>query len=71
MSASLTLVFYGLALINASKYTFTQIYWLGIAELVTGVGTLLLPGQSIWFWGFGFGVLHIAYGSFMYLKYRE
>ncbi|MBE0676163.1 MAG: hypothetical protein IH591_16015 [Bacteroidales bacterium] len=71
VSASLTLVFYGLALINASKYTFTQIYWLGIAEIVTGVATLLVPGQSIWFWGFGFGALHIAYGSFMYLKYRE
>jgi hypothetical protein len=71
VSASLTLIFYGLALINASKYTFAHIYWLGIAEVLTGLLALLLPGHSIWLWAFGFGILHILYGSFMYLRYRE
>lgn len=71
VSAALTLVFYGLALINVSKFTFSQIYWLGAAEIVTGLVLLVFPGYSLWFWAFGFGVLHIAYGLFMHFRYRE
>jgi len=71
VSASLMLVFYGLALLNASKYTMTEIYWLGIAEIITGLVCLVFPGYSLWFWMFGFGVLHILYGLLMYFRYKE
>jgi hypothetical protein len=70
VSASLMLVFYGVALINASKFTFGEIYWLGIAEIITGLICLAFPGHSLWFWMFGFGILHIFYGLLMHFRYR-
>ncbi|MFO7573537.1 MAG: hypothetical protein R6W67_00065 [Bacteroidales bacterium] len=69
VSASLMLVFYGVALINASKFTFGEIYWLGIAEIITGMVCLAFPGHSLWFWMFGFGILHIFYGLLMHFRY--
>lgn len=70
ISAAATLIFYGLALINGSKYTLGEIYWLGILEIITGLVTLLLPGHALLLWAFGFGILHIVYGLFMYVRYR-
>jgi hypothetical protein len=68
--AAATLVFYGLALVNAGKFTFGEIYWLGIMEIVTGLLCLAIPGYAFVFWVFGFGILHMGYGTFMYFKYR-
>ena len=65
------LVFYGLALINGGKYTFSDIQYLGYMELVLGVMTMLLPGYGLIFWAIGFGVLHIIYGVFMWNKYDK
>ena len=66
-----TLLFYGLALLNASKYTLNDIRYLGICELIVGLVSALYPGYDLWFWAFGFGVLHIVYGTAMYLKYER
>ncbi|MBB2144434.1 hypothetical protein GM921_02980 [Pedobacter sp. LMG 31464] len=65
------LVFYGLALINASKYTYTDIRFLGICEVVLGIIALFNIGYGLYFWAFGFGVLHIVYGTIMYFKYER
>ena len=65
-----TLIFYGLAVISAGKFTFGEIHWLGIMEVVTGLVCLLLPGWSIIIWAVGFGVIHIGYGLFMHLRYK-
>ena len=65
------LMFYGLALINASKYTRDDVRSLGIAELVLGMVSLLALEYGLLFWALGFGVLHIAYGTYMYLKYEK
>lgn len=67
--APVMLIFYGLSLINASKYTFGDIRYLGIVELVLGLINLFVLGYGFWFWCFGFGVMHIIYGSVMYKKY--
>ncbi|MBB5397066.1 hypothetical protein [Mucilaginibacter sp. AK015] len=67
--ASATLIFYGLALINASNFTFKDVKYLGICEIVLGLFAALLPGYGLLFWAVGFGILHIVYGSIMYLKY--
>lgn len=64
------LVFYGLALINAGKYTYNEIFYLGILEIFTGLVSAFFPAQALWFWIFGFGILHIVYGLFMYRKYE-
>jgi len=68
LSASLMLIFYGLALINVSKYTLGKIKYLGYAEIITGLFCAQFPGYGFWFWIIGFGVFHIIYGSFMYLN---
>lgn len=65
------LLFYGLALINGSKYTFGEIRWLGFSELILGIINLWLIGYGLMFWTFGFGVLHIIYGAVMWWKYEK
>ncbi|HEX8516183.1 MAG TPA: hypothetical protein VF868_08285 [Bacteroidia bacterium] len=69
--APATLIFYGLALINASKYTFNDIRYLGILEIVLGLISSFYIGYGLLFWAFGFGVLHIVYGAVMYFKYER
>jgi len=67
--APVSLIFYGLALINASKYTFGTIKFLGISEIIVGLIAAYYPGNGLFFWALGFGVLHIIYGTVMYFKY--
>ena len=64
------LVFYGLALINAGKFTYGEIFYLGVLEIITGLLAALFPAQGLMFRTIGFGVLHIAYGLFLYRKYE-
>lgn len=66
-----TLIFYGLGLINASKYTFTDIRYLGFAEIALGLISAYYAGFGIYFWALGFGILHILYGTIMYFKYER
>lgn len=61
------LIFYGLALVNASKYTYDNIFWLGCAELLLGIVSAFLVGNGLVFWVIGFGVLHILYGIYFYI----
>ncbi len=65
------LVFYGLALVNAGKFTFGEIFYLGILEIITGLVAAFLPGMGLIFWIFGFGILHIIYGVAMYRRYDK
>jgi hypothetical protein len=65
------LVFYGLALINGSKYTFSDIRYLGICELVLGLLSGFFVGYGLLSWAIGFGVLHIVYGALVYFKYER
>lgn len=69
--APATLIFYGLALINASKYTLNDIRYLGICEIILGLIGSVYIGYGLLFWAIGFGLLHIIYGSVMYFKYEK
>ena len=69
--SSSCLMFYGLALINAANYTFSDIKALGLAMLGTALISLFYPGYGLYFWAFGFGILHILYGAIMYFKYER
>ena len=71
LTASLMLIFYGLSLVNASKYTLGNVKYLGYAEILLGLICAALPGYGFWFWIIGFGVLHIIYGSIMYLQEKN
>lgn len=71
LTGSLMLLFYGLALINASKYTIGNIKYLGYVEVVLGLICAAFPGYGFWFWVLGFGVCHIIYGSLMYVAEKK
>jgi hypothetical protein len=64
------LIFYGLALVNAGKFTYTELFYLGLLEIIIGLASSFFPGMGLIFWIFGFGILHIVYGLFMYRKYE-
>jgi hypothetical protein len=66
--APVCLIFYGLGLINASKYTFSEIRYLGYGQLLLGTLNLWLIGYGLTFWAVGFGALHIVYGFLMWWK---
>ncbi len=63
------LIFYGLALFGSSRYTFDDIRWLGVSEIVLGLFAMFFLGHGLLFWSIGFGLLHILYGASMYIKY--
>ena len=65
------LIFYGLALINASKYTLSDIRYLGFAEIALGLIAAIISGYSLLFWAIGFGALHIIYGTLMYYTHER
>ena len=65
------LLFYGLALVNASKYTLGETRYLGYGQLVLGLLNLWFIGYGLQFWAMGFGVLHIVYGIVMWWKYER
>lgn len=69
LTGSLMLIFYGLALVNASKYTIGNVKYLGYIEIVLGLICAIYPGYGFWFWVFGFGIMHILYGSLIYFKH--
>ncbi|WP_027387078.1 hypothetical protein [Chryseobacterium gregarium] len=68
--APATLVFYGLALVNAERYTLTDIKYLGYCQIVLGLVSLFFLGWGLLFWTIGFGILHIVYGLIMHKKYK-
>lgn len=69
MVAPATLIFYGLSLINASKYTLHDVWYLGISEIILGLIGVFYIGYGLELWAIGFGVLHIVYGTYMHFKY--
>ena len=66
-----TLLFYGLGLVNASKYTLRDIHYLGITEILIGLIASVYTGYGMVLWAIGFGLMHIVYGSIMYFKYER
>lgn len=69
--APTSLIFYGLALVNASKFTLPEIRYLGYFQLLLGIVNLWFIGYGLYFWAAGFGVLHILYGILMWNKYER
>ena len=63
------LLFYGLALLNASQNLVDEMRYLGLSEIILSWIAMALPGYGLFFWAFGFGVLHILYGAILYRKY--
>jgi len=71
LAASVMLIFYGLALVNAGKYTFGEIHYLGLTEIVLGILAGVFINQGLLFWTIGFGLMHIVYGTVMYYRHER
>lgn len=71
LTASAMLVFYGLALVNAGKFTLNEIHYLGMAEITLGLLAGIFASYGLVFWMVGFGVMHIIYGIVMYYRYER
>ena len=71
LAIGLSLVFYGLALVNGSKYTLNEVKILGLVQLVLGIVACLFIELGLIFWALGFGPVHILYGIIMNLKYKS
>lgn len=69
--APATLLFYGLALLNASKYTLNDVRYLGTIQIVLGLIASFYLDYALLLWAFGFGIMHIVYGITMYYKYEK
>lgn len=69
--APFTLIFYGLSCVNASHNTVSDIRFLGVTIILVGLVNLFFLGHGLYFWAFGFGILHIVYGTMMYFKYEK
>jgi hypothetical protein len=69
--APVTMIFYGLACVNASKYTFRDVRYLGITVIILGLVATEFSGYALEFWALGFGVCHIIYGGIMHFKYER
>lgn len=65
------LIFYGLVLVNVSKFILYDIYYFGILEISLGVIVVFNLGYGLEFWVIGFGILYIFYGMMMYWKYEK
>jgi hypothetical protein len=71
LMAPLTLIFYGLSLVNASRFTFDELRYMGIFEIILGLLCTSFTQLSLLFWSLGFGILHIIYGIYMHWRYEK
>jgi uncharacterized membrane protein HdeD (DUF308 family) len=66
-----SLIFYGLSLVNAGHFTYSDVKYLGYIEIILGFTALSFPDFAMLIWTIGFGLLHIVYGILMYYKYEK
>ena len=69
--APVMLIFYGLSLVNAGKFTFGEIHYLGLTEIVLGILAGLFINLGLLFWTIGFGLMHIIYGTVVYYRHER
>lgn len=69
--APLTLVFYGIALYNASKFSYDDVKYLGMIQIGLGLISSWYIGYSLLLWAIGFGVVHIFYGIYIHIRYEQ
>ena len=69
--ASAMLIFYGLSLVNAGKFTLGEIHYLGLTEIALGILAGIFINHGLLFWTVGFGLVHIIYGTVMYYRHER
>ena len=71
LMAPCSLIFYGIALVNAGRYTFKELKTLGLIQILLGLLGAWFIGYGLLFWALGFGIFHIIYGIYMHFKYEQ
>jgi hypothetical protein len=71
LMAPFTLIFYGLALYNTSKFTYDEVKTMGLIEIALGLISAYYVGFGLICWALGFGVVHIIYGIYLHYKYER
>lgn len=69
--APFTLLFYGLALYNAGRFTYEIIKSLGLIQIGLGLLSAYYIEYGLICWALGFGALHILYGIYMHYRYER
>jgi hypothetical protein len=69
--APFTLIFYGLALYNASKFTYEEVRSLGLIQIGFGLLGSYFVAYGLLLWAIGFGVVHIIYGVYLHYRYER
>lgn len=69
LTSSIMLMFYGLALINCSHYTYPILRWLGYTELLIGIIDCFTMSHALLFWFLGFSLAHILFGIIYVLMF--
>ncbi len=69
--APFSLLFYGLALFVAGKYTYNEVRVLGYVEIALGLVALWFSEYAFVLWIVGFGIAHIIYGIIMHYSHRK
>lgn len=67
--APLSLLFYGLALYNAGKFTYDEVKILGLIQMALGLAGAYFVEYGLLLWAVGFGAVHIIYGIYMHFRY--
>lgn len=69
--APFTLLFYGLAIYNASKFTYEEMKILGLIQAGLGLIGSYYIDYGLILWAIGFGLVHIVYGIYMHYKFEK
>jgi uncharacterized membrane protein YidH (DUF202 family) len=69
--APVTLIFYGLSLVGAGKFTYSEVQVLGIIQILLGLAGSCFVEAGLLLWCTGFGLFNIVYGIYMYYKYER
>lgn len=67
----LTMIFYGLALCSAGNFTYKEVRYLGMILIGLGLFSTCLVEYSLLLWATGFGLMHIVYGTYIYIQYEK
>jgi hypothetical protein len=69
--APVSLIFYGVAMFNASRVSIKEIRFLGIIQIVLGLISSYFVEYGLIMWALGFGFVNIIYGIYMHYKYER
>ena len=67
----MSLIFYGMALYNASNFSYSDVKYLGLTQVGLGLFAALYPDYGLILWAIGFGAVHIVYGIYMHIRYER